>query len=81
MENADALFRKPLEAALQSALSHIRDLERSSVATTVDLSTLRKRLQKELSDNGLPPEEVISQLTADVQGGILGSSGGRFLPG
>ena len=31
-----------------------------------------------MSPQGLPPEQVIDELVADVEGGILGSAGGRF---
>jgi hypothetical protein len=81
MKNADAAFRKPLETALHTALSHLKNLERTSVAATVDFNTLRRRLNKPLSDQGLPPEQVLTELANDVEEGILGSAGGRFLPG
>jgi glutamate/tyrosine decarboxylase-like PLP-dependent enzyme len=48
------------------------------VAATVDINTLRSRLGKVLTQQSLPPEQVIDELVADVEGGILGSAGGRF---
>ena len=39
---------------------------------------LRNRLGKRLDRHGLPPAQVVAELTADVEGGILGSAGGRF---
>ncbi|MGA2989198.1 MAG: aminotransferase class V-fold PLP-dependent enzyme [Candidatus Korobacteraceae bacterium] len=33
---------------------------------------------KRLANEGLPPEQVIAELIADVEGGIVGCSGGRF---
>ncbi len=78
MENADSIFRKALETALHNALLHLENLEHNSVATPVDLGTLRKRLGKPLRDNGIPPEQVVTELVGDVEGGILGSAGGRF---
>jgi glutamate/tyrosine decarboxylase-like PLP-dependent enzyme len=78
VENADAIFRKPLQTALDRALSHLGKLERTSVGSSVDLSTLRGRFAKPLSDKGLPPEQVVAELANDVEGGILGSAGGRF---
>jgi glutamate/tyrosine decarboxylase-like PLP-dependent enzyme len=78
MENADSIFRKTLETALDSALSHLGTLEHDSVAAPVDLYTLRKRLGKPLGDSGIPPEQVVTELVKDVEGGILGSAGGRF---
>jgi glutamate/tyrosine decarboxylase-like PLP-dependent enzyme len=44
----------------------------------VDLDTLRWRLDKPLSDDGIPPDQVVAELAGDVKGGILGSAGGRF---
>lgn len=78
MENTDSIFREPLEIAFRSALSHLVNLETNSVAATADLSTLRRRLNKSLPDAGLPPEQVIAELAADVEAGLLGSAGGRF---
>jgi len=67
-----------LHSAFQSALTYLANLDRASVAATVDLHTLRTRLAKELPQQGLPPQQVIDDLIADVEGGILGSAGGRF---
>jgi len=78
MENVGEILRKPLEAALQIALSHLGGLERNPVAALADLDTLRGRLGKPLSDGGMPAEQVIAELASDVEGGILGSTGGRF---
>jgi glutamate/tyrosine decarboxylase-like PLP-dependent enzyme len=44
----------------------------------VDLHTLRSRLRRELPQHSLPAAQVIDELVADVEGGILGSAGGRF---
>jgi glutamate/tyrosine decarboxylase-like PLP-dependent enzyme len=71
-------FQKPLEAALENALAHLESLDRASVAATVDLATLRNRIGKALPNEGVPPEQVVADLVKDVDGGILGSAGGRF---
>src|SRR5690242_10643071 len=71
-------FTGALQAALQLAESHLSHLDSSSVAATVDLATLRHRLSKPLANESLPPAQVVSELAADVAGGILGSAGGRF---
>lgn len=71
-------FATPLSAALNHALKHLDSLDASSIATTVDLATLRQRLDLPLNDSGLDPDQVISDLVAGVEGGILGSAGGRF---
>jgi glutamate/tyrosine decarboxylase-like PLP-dependent enzyme len=78
MKNTDALFRKPLETALHRAFAHLENLDRSSVAATADLHTLRRQLHRPLADDGLPAEQVVSELIRDVDGGLIGSAGGRF---
>ena len=50
-------FQKPLEAALENALVYLESLDRASVAATVDLVTLRKRIGKALPNEGVPPEQ------------------------
>jgi glutamate/tyrosine decarboxylase-like PLP-dependent enzyme len=78
MRTAASAFQKPLEAALENALAHLESLDRASVAATVDLATLRNRIGKALPNEGVPPEQVVADLVKDVEGGILGSAGGRF---
>jgi hypothetical protein len=72
--------RKALETAYQQAIKYLETLEERSVAATVDITTLRERLKKPLLDESLLPEQVVSELVKDVEGGLLGSAGGR-LPG
>jgi glutamate/tyrosine decarboxylase-like PLP-dependent enzyme len=78
MKNAEGLYRKPLEASLANALSYLSSLDRNSVGATADFQTLRARLAKPLANEGVAPEEVIRELVRDVEGGIIGSAGGRF---
>jgi glutamate/tyrosine decarboxylase-like PLP-dependent enzyme len=78
MKNAENLYRKPLEASLANALSYLNSLDQNSVGATADLHTLRGRLAKPLANAGVAPEEVIRELVRDVEGGIIGSAGGRF---
>jgi glutamate/tyrosine decarboxylase-like PLP-dependent enzyme len=78
MSKANLQFDKVLESTCRTALSYLASLEERSVAATVDLSTLRSRLGRQLTQDGLPAEQVIADLVADVEGGILGSAGGRF---
>ena len=67
-----------LQAALTLAQSHLENLETASVAATTDVQTLRARLGKPLGDQGLPSEQVLCELAAGVQGGLIGSASGRF---
>ena len=74
----DDLSLRSLSLAQQHAFSFLENLDRAPVGATVDLHTLRQRLNKPLGDSGLPPEQVITELVADVEGGLIGSTGGRF---
>ena len=71
-------FELPLSAALNYALDHLGSSDTSSVAATASLSTLRQRLDLPLNDDGLDATRVVTDLVGGVEGGILGSAGGRF---
>ena len=81
MHTHESPFRKALETAFDHSLAHLETLDHSPVAATAGLDTLRSRLGKTLPDDGIAPDRVISELVADVQGGIVGSAGGRFFAG
>ena len=70
--------RAALERAAQHAFAFLESLETRSVATTVSLGALRARLTRPLADRGVPAVQVIDELVADADPGILGSQGGRF---
>jgi glutamate/tyrosine decarboxylase-like PLP-dependent enzyme len=78
MSTSNQQFHQLLHSTSQKAISYLENLDRASVAATVDLQTLRNRLAKELPQQGLPPAQVIDELVADVEGGLLGSAGSRF---
>lgn len=78
MTTANPQFADVLHAAYETAVSYLSNLDRSSAAATTDLQTLRNKLGRELNQQSLPPEQVVGELAADVEGGILGSAGGRF---
>jgi glutamate/tyrosine decarboxylase-like PLP-dependent enzyme len=71
-------FEEPLEAASRVALSYLAHLDSAPVAPTAGLDELRRRFAKPLIDAGTPAEQVITELAADVEGGIMSSAGGRF---
>lgn len=48
------------------------------MAASASLETLREKLHKPLNINGLTAEQVIDDLVADTDGGIMGSASGRF---
>jgi glutamate/tyrosine decarboxylase-like PLP-dependent enzyme len=70
--------RPVLEAAARHALNHLESLAGAPIGPTVDFATLRHRLEKPLAEAGLPAAQVIDELVRDVEGGIIGSAGGRF---
>lgn len=71
-------FRDTLNVAFDRAISHLEHLDESSVAATADAAGLRAHLDKPLAQAGVPPHQVIEELVRDVEGGLLGSAGGRF---
>src|SRR6516162_9001243 len=71
-------FSRTLAAAHQHALAYLDALDQSPVAAPADLATLRQRLNKPLTDEPIAPDQVIHELVRDVEGGIVGSAGGRF---
>ena len=78
MEKLDSEFRHALDTAVLHAISHLETLDQSSVAATVDVETLRSRLARQLTDAAVPADQVIDDLARDVEGGLIGSAGGRF---
>ena len=78
MEKLDSEFRHALDTAVLHAISHLETLDQSSVAATVDVETLRSRLARQLTDAAVPADRVIDDLARDVEGGLIGSAGGRF---
>lgn len=71
-------YRNLLESTLTHALKYIESLNEAPVNATASLSELRQRLGHPLTDQGMEATQVTDELVADVQGGLLGTSGGRF---
>ena len=71
-------LRSLLEATAGHAADFIERLETAPVGATATLPELRRALERPLPETGLPAEQVIDDLVRDVDGGILGSAGGRF---
>jgi glutamate/tyrosine decarboxylase-like PLP-dependent enzyme len=78
MDKLPSMFRASLETAFDQALDYLDGLNEKPVAARVDAATLRERLNRVLTEEGVRPEQVIRELAADVDGGLVGSSGGRF---
>lgn len=71
-------LRSLLDQTAAHAAAFIEDLETASVATTATLPELRAALGGPLPETGRPSEQVIDELVRDVDGGVLGTAGGRF---
>jgi glutamate/tyrosine decarboxylase-like PLP-dependent enzyme len=69
---------KTYEAALQCAMEYVRAANQSPVGATASLNALREKLNRRLVQTGVPAAQVIRELAADVQGGLVKSAGGRF---
>ena len=78
MANIDTPLEKVLDKARNHAVRHLERLDVAPVAATANVETLRAQLAKELNDSGIPPDVVVDELARDVQGGLIGSAGGRF---
>jgi glutamate/tyrosine decarboxylase-like PLP-dependent enzyme len=78
MSENSAQFGKPLAVAMEQSLSYLAGLNQNPVGPTVDLHTLRSRLDQPLADDGTLAEQVISDLIRDVEDGLMDSPGGRF---
>ena len=67
-----------LRRALEHSLAHIDTLDTSRIPASVDVDELRKRFSKDLGEEGIPAEQVIDELAADVEGGLFGTGSPRF---
>lgn len=70
--------RSPLQAAFTHALSYLNSLDQTPVNPRDNAEGLRRRLFRELKGDPTDPTTVIEELVEDVEGGLLGMSGGRF---
>src|SRR5262247_2917085 len=70
--------RNLLAATAAHAARYIETVNSRPVATTASLATLRSRLAGPLPEGSTPARQVIEELVRDTDGGILGSTSGRF---
>jgi glutamate/tyrosine decarboxylase-like PLP-dependent enzyme len=76
--NGRSIFQGPLEVAAAQAMSYLANLNERPVGAAVDGALLRARIAKPLARHGLPAEQVVAELAADVDGGLHGVASGRF---
>ena len=67
-----------LERAAELAAEYLDSLDQQKVSEEPDPRALRDRLYKELTDEGLPPLQVIDELAEDARDGLLNTANGRF---
>jgi glutamate/tyrosine decarboxylase-like PLP-dependent enzyme len=67
-----------LKRAAELAAEYLDNLDQQKVSEEPDPETIRKKLHKDLTDEGLPPLQVIEELAADAREGLLNTANGRF---
>ena len=72
------IFKPVLDRALAHSLNHFALAEGRPVATTASLQELRQRFTRPLPEAGTDPEQIVDDLARDAEGGLIGSTGGRF---
>src|SRR5580704_7718374 len=78
MEDTRPTLRSTLALALNHALDHLSPQNDRSVCATRSLDELRQRLDLPLNETCMDAVDVLNDLVAGAEGGILGSAGGRF---
>jgi len=71
-------FAAPLQRAVAHATAYLDALHEAPVGTRASLDTLRARFDGDLPLDGEEPTRVIDELVRNVEGGLIGSAGGRF---
>jgi glutamate/tyrosine decarboxylase-like PLP-dependent enzyme len=67
-----------LDMTAAHANRYLEAVDSRPIATTASLEELRSRLAKPLPEASTASEQVINELVRDTEGGILGSTSGRF---
>ena len=70
--------RAALERATHHSLAFLNTLDTAPVRATATLAELRSRFAHPLPEQGREAAAVVDELAAGVEGGILGTAGGRF---
>jgi glutamate/tyrosine decarboxylase-like PLP-dependent enzyme len=67
-----------LKRAAEIAAEYLESLDQQKISEELEAEVLRGRLYKELTDDGLPPLQVINELAEDAREGLLNTAGSRF---
>ena len=70
--------RALLAAAAEHPADYLERLDSAPVEARASAQDLRARLGGPLPERGAPAAEVLEELISGVEGGMLGSAGGRF---
>jgi glutamate/tyrosine decarboxylase-like PLP-dependent enzyme len=71
-------YAASLEHALRTSVAYLDGLDRARVSPAASRADLLARLAHPLADAGVAPEQVVRELTAGVEDGLVRSGGGRF---
>lgn len=71
-------WRPALTAAHDAALDWLEHLSERSVRPDVDYEAMYSALAGPMPEDGLPPEQVISELAATIKPGLMAFNHGRF---
>ncbi|HZQ44699.1 MAG TPA: aminotransferase class V-fold PLP-dependent enzyme [Acidobacteriaceae bacterium] len=74
----ESQFERALGSALRHAVAHVDGLRERGVDATASLEDLRQRIDVPLGEHAIDAEQVINELVAACDGGIVGSAGPRF---
>src|ERR1700734_2354656 len=72
------LYEEVLHQAYERAIAYLAGLDSAPAGATAGLHALRRQLGRPLEEQGVAAEQVIADLVADVEGGLVGAAGGRF---
>ncbi len=73
-----SIFKAPLGEAAALAMAYLAKLDHDPVGARADAALLRTRIAKPLPRRGLPAQQVVGELAADVDGGLHAVASGRF---
>lgn len=71
-------FGGVLETAYRQALAYLQKLDERPVGPTATLAEIRERVCKTWNSEGLPPTQVVEELTRDLDGALNNSANARF---
>src|SRR5687768_7393866 len=74
----DSPMRSALDRAAHHARAYLATLDTGAVAATASREELLSRLDVPLDPEGVAADVIVDELAASVDGGPIGSAGGRF---